>query len=108
MINVCQCFNYLSGFIMVPKRLKVARKYAGLSQEKLGVLSGLDEVSARARISKYEHGTNRPTYELTRQFAKVLNVPTCYFYIDDDGFANQVLALYDKINNPTMPPRTFY
>jgi transcriptional regulator with XRE-family HTH domain len=94
--------------MMVPKRLKVARKYAGLSQEKLGVLSGLDEVSARARISKYEHGTNRPTYELTRQFAKVLDVPTCYFYIDDDEFANQVLALYDKTYNPAMPPRAFY
>lgn len=93
---------------MVPKRLRTARLYAGLSQEKLGVLSGIEEASARARISRYENGVNRPTYEQTRLFARVLNVPTCYFYIDDDEFANQVLALYDEKYNPAVPPRAFY
>jgi len=28
-------------------------------------------------------------------FARVLNVPECYFYIIDDAFAEQVLALYE-------------
>ncbi len=100
-------FQILIGSKMVPKRLKAARMNAGLSQERLGVLSGLDEVSARARISKYENGVNRPNFELTCKLATVLNIPECYFYIIDDDFAAQVLTLYDKTTFSSRPPRTF-
>ncbi|PHM38148.1 transcriptional regulator [Xenorhabdus mauleonii] len=30
------------------------------------------------------------------QIAAILDVPTCYFYIDDNSFADQVLLLYKK------------
>lgn len=39
---------------MVPQRLKSARLRAGYTQEKLGVLAGIDEATARSRISQYE------------------------------------------------------
>jgi len=41
---------------MIPKRLKTARLAAKLSQEKLGVLAGIEESTARSRISQYESG----------------------------------------------------
>ncbi|WP_340621856.1 hypothetical protein [Xenorhabdus siamensis] len=32
--------------------------------------------------------------------AAILNVPPCYFYIDDDIFAEEVLKLHRKDNTP--------
>ena len=50
--------------VMLPKRLKTARKKARLTQEKLGVMAGIDESTARSRVSQYESGTYRPTFEM--------------------------------------------
>ncbi|WP_431225963.1 helix-turn-helix domain-containing protein (plasmid) [Serratia sp. L9] len=79
---------------MIPLRLKTARQQAGLTQEKLGVLAGIDESTARSRISQYESGTYTPSFTMMCALAQVLNVPECYFYILDDGFAKKVLQLY--------------
>ncbi len=79
---------------MLPKRLKAARKKARLTQEMLGVMAGIDESTARSRVSQYESGTYRPTFEMMCAFARVLNVPECYFYTLDDSFAEAVLNLY--------------
>lgn len=79
---------------MIAKRLKEARLRAKLTQEKLGVLAGIDEATAYSRLSHYENGTHKPTYELVCEFARVLDVPECYFYIRDDKFAEDVLALF--------------
>ncbi|MBA0169804.1 helix-turn-helix domain-containing protein [Pectobacterium versatile] len=79
---------------MIPKRLKAARLRANLTQEKLGVLAGIEEATAYSRLSHYENGTHKPTFELACEFARVLNVPECYFYILDDEFAEDVLNLY--------------
>ncbi len=79
---------------MVPQRLKNARKCAGLTQEKLGVLAGIDESTARSRISQYENGTYTPAFVTACSMARVLNVPECYFYILDATFAEKVLLLY--------------
>ena len=79
---------------MIPHRLKFARKNAGLTQEKLGVLAGIDESTARSRVSQYENGTYSPNFDTMCHFARVLNVPECYFYILDDAFAEEVLVLY--------------
>ncbi|HFF6450588.1 TPA: transcriptional regulator, partial [Klebsiella pneumoniae] len=38
--------------------------------------------------------THKPSFELVCSFAKVLDVPECYFYTVDDEFAEAVLALY--------------
>ncbi|AWH90100.1 helix-turn-helix domain-containing protein [Limnobaculum parvum] len=80
---------------MLPKRLKAARKKAHLTQEKLGVMAGIDESTARSRVSQYESGTYRPPFEMMCAIAKVLNVPECYFYTIDDEFAESILALYE-------------
>ncbi|WP_421413928.1 helix-turn-helix transcriptional regulator [Serratia plymuthica] len=79
---------------MIPQRLKFARLRAGFTQEKLGVLAGIDEATARSRISQYESGTYTPSFTTMCALARVLNVPECYFYILDDDFADKVLRLY--------------
>ncbi|EPO0902293.1 helix-turn-helix transcriptional regulator [Citrobacter amalonaticus] len=79
---------------MIPKRLKEVRLRAKLTQEKLGVLAGIEEATAYSRLSHYENGTHKPTFDLVCEFARVLNVPECYFYTVDDDFAEAVLDLY--------------
>lgn len=81
---------------MIPKRLKEARQRAKLTQERLGVLAGIEEATAYSRLSHYENGTHKPTFDLVCEFARVLNVPECYFYTVDDGFAEAVLDLYSR------------
>lgn len=81
---------------MLPIRLKTARLRANLTQEKLGVLAGIEEATARSRISQYESGIHRPTFEMMCAFAKVLKVPECYFYTVDDSFAEIILRLYNS------------
>jgi transcriptional regulator with XRE-family HTH domain len=53
-------------------RLKEARKRAGLSQERLGVLAGIDEMSASARMNQYKRGKHEPHFSLVERLAKVL------------------------------------
>ncbi|MGK0600320.1 helix-turn-helix transcriptional regulator [Yokenella regensburgei] len=84
---------------MISKRLKEARLRAKMTQEKLGVMAGIEEATAYSRLSHYENGTHKPTFELVCEFAKVLDVPECYFYIVDDEFAEDVLKLYVKHKN---------
>lgn len=79
---------------MIPKRLKEARLRAKLTQERLGVLAGIKEATAYSRLSHYENGTHKPTFDLVCEFARVLNVPECYFYTVNDDFAEAVLDLY--------------
>ncbi|HEJ9124499.1 TPA: helix-turn-helix transcriptional regulator, partial [Serratia marcescens] len=64
------------------------------TQEKLGVLAGIDEATARSRISQYESGTYTPSFTTMCALARVLNVPECYFYVLDEGFAEKVLLLH--------------
>ncbi|WP_431476521.1 helix-turn-helix domain-containing protein [Massilia eburnea] len=69
------------------KRLRQARKRAGLPQDKLGVQIGLDEHTASARISRYEAGIHEPPYAITVKLAEALMVPASYFYAEDDRLA---------------------
>ncbi|EEX2836840.1 helix-turn-helix transcriptional regulator [Escherichia albertii] len=84
---------------MLPVRLKTARLHACLTQEKLGILAGIEEETARSRVSQYEGGIHRPTFEMMCAFAKVLNVPECYFYVVNDDFAEMILKLYQEYSN---------
>lgn len=84
---------------MLPVRLKTARLHARLTQETLGVLAGIEEETARSRVSQYEGGIHRPTFEMMCAFAKVLNVPECYFYVVNDDFAEIILKLYQEYPN---------
>ncbi|OKP24231.1 helix-turn-helix domain-containing protein [Serratia fonticola] len=76
---------------MLSKRLKEARLNAGLSQEKLGILAGIDEASASARMNQYEKGKHTPDFEMACSLARVLKIPENYFYTKDDMMAKMIL-----------------
>lgn len=45
---------------VIGMRLKQARKKTGITQEKQGVLAGIEEMSASARMNQYERGLHIP------------------------------------------------
>ena len=75
-----------------PKRLKQARKDLGLSQKKLGILSGMDEFSASARMNQYEKGVHSPDFKTVKALAEVLKVPTAFLYCEEDDLAEQIAS----------------
>ncbi|ENO0594733.1 helix-turn-helix transcriptional regulator [Escherichia coli] len=82
---------------MLITRLKEARRRAGLTQEKLGILAGLDEASASTRINQYEKGKHSPSFETVSNLAKVLNVPVSFLYTPEDDLA-QFILLFDSLS----------
>lgn len=83
---------------MLPHRLKEARLKKGLSQQKLGVLAGIDEATASARMNQYERGIHVPDFELVCRLAAVLDVPACYLYTLEDDLAGQILLWHEQRN----------
>jgi transcriptional regulator with XRE-family HTH domain len=79
----------------IPKRLKEARKAAKLSQEKLGFLLGIEEVSASSRMNQYEKGKHVPHVTLIERLAGILDLPRGYFYTEDDDIA-RLLVRYHR------------
>ena len=77
------------------KRLKEARLKAGLSQERLGVLAGIDEMSASARMNQYERGKHAPDWLTVQRLAAVLRVPVAWLYAEDDTEAEMLLAFFE-------------
>ncbi|MDC5558429.1 XRE family transcriptional regulator [Acinetobacter seifertii] len=75
-------------------RLRLARKAKGLSQERLGILAGIDESSASARMNQYERGKHVPDFLVASRIAEVLELPTAYFYIEDDLLAEIIQKSY--------------
>lgn len=75
------------------KRLREARLLREIPQDKLGVLIGLDETVASARISRYETGQHEPPYKTAQQLAKALNVPVAYLYCEDNELIEIILKL---------------
>lgn len=80
------------------RRLREARLRADIPQDKLGVMIGIDEGSASARMSRYESGIHTPPFELVEQIAKVLKVPAAYFYCSDDRLA-EIMRIYFSVSN---------
>jgi transcriptional regulator with XRE-family HTH domain len=76
------------------RRLKEARMAAGLSQKQLGIQAGLDEFVASPRINRYELGVHKADYKIVQRLAQLLNVPTGYFYTEDDALANLMVLYY--------------
>lgn len=81
----------------VSRRLRQARELAGLAQDRLGVLAGLEESSSSARISRYESGIHEPPVKFAEELAKVLGVPVAFLYCSDDRLAEIILA-YSKMS----------
>lgn len=73
------------------QRLRQARLRAELAQDRLGVLAGLEESSSSARMSRYESGVHEPPLKFVNAIARVLGVPSAYFYCTDDRLAEIIL-----------------
>ncbi len=78
------------------RRFKEARKAKKLTQEKLGVLIGLDEFVASTRINRYEKGIHLPDLITLKRIAEVLDIPPAYFFADDD-LAKVILSFTNNI-----------
>ena len=78
---------------VVGRRMRARREELGWSQEKVGVLIGIDESSSRARISRYELGTHEPPVKTARLIADALNVPLAYLSCEDEDIATLLLKL---------------
>lgn len=65
---------------LIGQRIRSRREALGWSQEKLGVLIGIDESSSRAQISRYERGNHEPPLGTAMNIAKVLRVPLAYLH----------------------------
>lgn len=68
---------------------------AGIAQDRLGVMIGLDEGCSSARISRYETGIHEPPFSLASRLASILGVPAAYLYCEDDELAALLLALFE-------------
>lgn len=82
---------------VIGRRLRMARMRIGIPQDKLGIRIGLDEGTASARISRYETGTHAPPFGIVVKLAQALNVPTAYFFCDDDDLAAMIIA-WDRLS----------
>ncbi|OVZ88254.1 transcriptional regulator [Yersinia kristensenii] len=89
---------------MVPKRLKAAREAAGLSQEELAELVGIEGISLNSRLSNYEVGRNKPSFDFVVRIAKILDYPENYFYTIDDDFAEKLLQYHRTKNSEVLNP----
>ncbi|MEQ1526230.1 MAG: helix-turn-helix transcriptional regulator [Gallionella sp.] len=76
---------------VIASRLREARLLAGISQKAMGILAGIDEFTASARVNQYEQGKHVPDFLTLEKFASVLNVPTEFFYARDDVMAEMLL-----------------
>ncbi|MGM9484216.1 helix-turn-helix domain-containing protein [Roseateles sp. NT4] len=83
-----------SAATVVGRRMRARREALGWSQEKVGVLIGIDESSSRARISRYELGVHEPPVSTARLIADVLGVSLPYLYCEDDDVAQLLEALH--------------
>lgn len=72
------------------ERIKRARNESGLSQFNFGVLAGIDEATAKSRVSHYENGISVPPPTVLQQFAIAANKPVSWFYCEEDEL--QMLA----------------
>lgn len=79
---------------VVGRRIRLLREALGWSQERLGVAIGIDESSARARISRYELGVHEPPLPTARLIADSMDVPLSYLYCEDDILAQLLLRLH--------------
>lgn len=84
----------VSPVCVVGRRMRARREQLGWTQERVGVLIGIDESASRARISRYELGTHEPPVRTAHLIAAALGVPTAYLFCDDDSVAKLLLRLH--------------
>lgn len=77
---------------LLARRMKAMRERLGISQAELGIRAGIDEYCSSARINQYERGKHSPDFLTAQNLARVLGVPTAYFYTEDDALAEIIAA----------------
>lgn len=77
------------------RRFKKIRTEQKLSQKQLGIQAGLDPFVASPRLNRYELGIHKADYQLTQKLSGILNVPTAYFYTEDDELA-EIMLIYHR------------
>ena len=75
------------------RRLRAAREARGVSQKQLGILAGIDQFVASARINQYERGKHVPDMQTAQRLAAELNVPVSCLYEPDDDLAELIRLL---------------
>lgn len=75
------------------RRLRAAREARGVSQKQLGILAGIDQFVASARINQYERGKHVPDVQTAQRLAAELNVPVSCLYEPDDDLAELIRLL---------------
>ncbi len=68
----------------VANRLREARKAKGLTQEALGLAIGIEEATARTRISQYESGRHTPPLSTIERLGQALDRSALWFMCEDD------------------------
>lgn len=73
----------------VGTNIRFFRQLRGMSQEKLGQLSGAE----RSYVGKIERGENNPTVAKAADIAKALGIPTCllYYHLQEPADGNHGL-----------------
>jgi transcriptional regulator with XRE-family HTH domain len=85
--------------LLFAERLEFARKNAGLSQRQLGILAGMDEFSASARMNQYAKGKHLPDLDTAWRLADILGLPMAYFYCPEKEAA-ELLCLLKSLPPP--------
>lgn len=76
------------------RRLREIRTESGVSQKALGIAAGLDQFVASTRINRYELGVHKADFLIAQRLALVLNIPTAYFYAEDDQLAELMITYH--------------
>lgn len=81
------------------RRLREARLRAGIAQDRLGIMIGLDEGCSSARMSRYENSVHEPSFPIIESIAHALGLPVAYFFCDDDRLAEiiQIYTSFDEL-----------
>ena len=77
-------------------RLRQAREAMGVSQKQLGILAGIDQFVASARINQYERGKHIPDPLTACRLAQELGVPVSFLYETNDDLA-ELIRLIGKL-----------
>ncbi len=80
------------------RRLRQARLQTDISQKQLGLKIGLDDGVASARMNQYEVGSHSPKFTTAVKIAEALNVPTSFFFEDNEEIAELVIN-FAKLNS---------
>ncbi|WP_374371627.1 helix-turn-helix domain-containing protein [Dongia sp.] len=87
------------GRLLIPSKLRDARKVARLSQGELGELVGV----TRQSVSAYERGDKTPEPATFQRIANALNQPTAYFTTEDRPlFGESSTRFYRKFGPDTV------